>query len=127
MLLMQGDPNGALQIVESSGTPELMFGIQAIAYHALGKTEEFKVAMTELMKLEGPEPYATLAEVYAFTGEIDLAFEALDKAIENNDRLQKNLFLPQWRDLRSDPRWTRLRETLDMSEEQLSVLDFSPH
>ena len=69
-----------------------------------------------------------LAVVYAFTGDIDLAFAALDTALEMGGRsgLVWHVFLPQWDNLRDDPRWTEYREKVGMSEEKTAFLDFSP-
>jgi len=49
----------------------------------------------------------------------------LEKAVAMGGSVEHNLFMPQWEPLRSDPRWAALREQLDMSEGQLSLLDFS--
>jgi len=125
MLLMSGDPNGALKVIGASSDSAQKSGIRAMAYHALGDEERFA---ENIAKLEQSEPFLrqlTLAQVYAFTGNTDLAFEALEQSLEEGDRLQRHLFLPQWASLREDPRWSSLRERIDMTEAQVSVLDFS--
>jgi hypothetical protein len=33
--------------------------------------------------------------------------------------------LPHWKNLQDDPRWSGLRERLEMSETQIGTLDFS--
>jgi TolB-like protein/tetratricopeptide (TPR) repeat protein len=126
MLLKRGEPQEALEVVAEPARREQSPGILAMAYHVLGDEEGFTKAMAILEKLEGDHPHSTLAEVYTFTGDTDLAFESLEQSIEQGEQLQYNLFLPQWDGLRNDPRWTNLRERLDMADQQISALDFSP-
>lgn len=125
MLLMRSDPQGALEVIAKTKRPEHMTGVRAMAYHALGDTERFEESVAELRQREGADWQVELAEVYAVTGEADLAFEALGNAATEPGTLHRHLFLPQWQSLRDDPRWSELRERLDMTDAQLSALDFS--
>jgi tetratricopeptide (TPR) repeat protein len=127
MLIRMGEPDAALELMDGLGENDLQPApLRAMAYHSLGDVEKFAESIAEVEHMGGWRAQSFLAEVYAFTGDIDRAFEALDKWIEHNDRLAGNLFLPHWDNLRGDPRWTALRERLHMSEEKTSILDFSP-
>jgi len=125
MLIMSGEPLAALDIVAArSGEP--MPGVEAMAYHMLGDVERVKESIAILERSPGPGDQMELAQVYAFMGEIDLAFEALIRVAESDYTFEYQVFLPQWANLRDDPRWSDLRKRLGMSEERVSMLDFSP-
>ena len=127
MLLLLGEPEAALELVTGLAPGDVQLEpILAIAYHALGDTEKSATSIRQIEQMEGPRRHSFLAEVYAFTGDIDRAYEELEKESEISDELKYNLFLSHWENLRGDPRWTALREQLGMSEEQVGMLDFSP-
>jgi len=126
MLLMSGEPEAAIEVIAGTTDPKGVLAIQAMAYHALGDAGQFAQSLAELKQLESEQLQISLAEVHAFTGDKDLAFEALENTAARGGRLQYHLFLPQWANLRDDPRWSELRERLDMADEKLSLLDFSP-
>jgi TolB-like protein/tetratricopeptide (TPR) repeat protein len=125
MLLLSGEPELALEVFASSDQDGQKAAIQAMAYHALGDAEMASKNIAILEGMDGSYPLQVLAEVYAFRGDVDRAFEMLEKAVAMGGSVEHNLFMPQWEPLRSDPRWAALREQLDMSEGQLSLLDFS--
>jgi FimV-like protein len=126
MLLRLGEPEAALDLIAGAGgAPEIWYAHRAMAHHALGETGNFERSIASLVETE---QWSDLAQVYVFIGDADSAFEALDRAIEHGQgrQLKHNLFLPQWDNIRDDPRWATVRERLGMSEEQVSILDFSP-
>ena len=126
MLLMTGDPEGALDVINTGDTGNQHASISAMAYHALGDNEQFANYVAKLLQFGDAHSMSMLAEVYAFAGDTDKAFAALDEVIAmENHRLHWNIFLPNWDYLRGDPRWNELREKLNWTEEQLSAIDFS--
>ena len=126
MLLALGEPDRALELLESRAAKDVQdTPLKAMAYHSLGDTEKFAENIEEIEQMGGARAQGFLAEVYAFTGDLDRAFESLNKSIELGGQLERNLFLPNWKSLRGDPRWTALREELGMSAEKLAMLDFS--
>jgi len=125
MLLLGDEPELALNVIASSGDDQQKAGIRAMAYHALGEIDMSSKNIAILEGMDGSDPLQQLAEVYAFSGDADSAFEMLEKAVEKGGNVDRELFMPQWEPLRSDQRWAALREQLDMSEGQLSLLDFS--
>ena len=82
---------------------------QALAYHALGKKPESDATLAELItKYQTLRAYQ-IAEVYAFRGEVGLAFEWLDRAYTQHDsglcQIKGN---PLLKNLERDPRYTSL-------------------
>ena len=127
MLISMGKLAAALELLEGKAARDVQGApLKAMAYHALGDAGRFAENIAEIEQMGGPMAQSFLAEVYAFTGDIDRAFEALNKTIQQGGRLKRDLFLPHWENLRDDTRWTSLREELEMSEENLAMLDFSP-
>ena len=56
-----------------------------------------------------------VAEVYAFRGEIDLAFDWLDQAYDNRDGGMTSMLLePLLANLHDDPRWTALLDRMGL-------------
>ena len=78
----------------------------ALAYHALGRKKQSDATLAQLIanfrsgKQEGDAPYQ-IAEVYAFRGEIDDAFEWLDRAY-----VERDTGLPE---IKGDPLLVKLR------------------
>ncbi|MDJ0812733.1 MAG: hypothetical protein QNJ23_03335 [Woeseiaceae bacterium] len=126
MLLRGGDADGALEVIAGSDAPDQYLHIKAIAYHLQGDSEGFDDAVTRLSQTEKDHTEFYVAVVYAMTGDAERAFEVLWRVAEHYDRMQYEVFLPQFDSLRDDPRWTELRERLDISEQQVATLDFSP-
>jgi adenylate cyclase len=128
-LLLLGDYEAALEVARYqegvSGRDEVAW-ITAMAAWSLGDIETYEQDLEYLQQFENRDQFVSVAQVYAWAGETDLAFEWIDKAIDAGDRFYLEMFSPGWDRLRDDPRWTALRERVNWSEEQLSLLDFSP-
>jgi len=125
MLIWNGEPDAALEVIEESGSPDQIAAIRAMAYHLLDDAEKSEEYISALRQMEGFGPQLNLAQVYALGGDIDSAFEVLENEAQMGDALRSQLFLPQWDSLRNDPRWSKLRDRHGMAEKSLSVLDFS--
>jgi tetratricopeptide (TPR) repeat protein len=83
--LAQGHPQEALAEMERE--PELdwrPYGL-ALAYHALGRKKESDAALTEFVEKYHADSAFQIAEVYAFRGESDKAFEWLERAYAQRD------------------------------------------
>ena len=78
----------------------------AIALHALGRHAESDRALAELIELRSETGAFQIAEVYAYRGESDGAFEWLERSLAQRDPgisyAKATVFL---RNLRGDPRW----------------------
>ena len=73
-----------------------------------------------------------VAEAFAWTGQIDSAFEWLEKAYARDERyglkgywFHRIMFLPIWRNLHGDPRWDAQRARMNMSAARLDAIEFT--
>jgi tetratricopeptide (TPR) repeat protein len=104
-LLAQGRREEAL--AEATAEPALWSRLMALAmiHHTLGQTEESEAALQNLIAKQ-PEAMVQIAEVYGFRGEVDSAFEWLERAFVDNDPgLSEIKSSPPLRALHGDPRW----------------------
>ena len=79
---------------------------QALAYHALGRKKDSDAALAELIAKYQAVGAFQIAEVYAFRGEGDRAFEWLERSYTQRDT--GLLWLkadPMLKNLERDPRW----------------------
>ncbi|MEJ2522379.1 MAG: hypothetical protein P8080_05795 [Gammaproteobacteria bacterium] len=69
-------------------------------------------------------PLGFIAEIYAWTGDNDAAFDWLERALEKEG---PNRFLhisPLYRNLHDDPRWLPLLERIGQAPAQLAAVRF---
>ena len=78
-----------------------------LIYYTKGKQVESESLLQEFIKKHADDGAFQVAEIYAWRGEKDKAFEWLEKAYHNHDggitQLKNNPFL---KSLEKDPRWT---------------------
>jgi tetratricopeptide (TPR) repeat protein len=116
-LLLQGKTDAALQAMEQE-TEELwrLSGLP-LAFHALGRRNESDAALAALKEKYGDVAAFQIAEVHAFRGEADLAFEWLERAYAQRDGglvdIKGDRFL---RGLASDPRYKAFLRKLKLPE-----------
>jgi TolB-like protein/Flp pilus assembly protein TadD len=138
-LLLQGDPEAALAELESF--PEDMVdrpqptAARAMIMHDLGRQEASAAALDRIVQQIGDQfrdQAYLVAEAYAWTGQIDAAFEWLETAYSMDERyglqgywFHRIMFLPIWRNLHDDPRWEALRTRMNMSAARLDAIEFS--
>jgi TolB-like protein len=80
----------------------------ALVHHALGNAAESDAAIAELTRLGLSGAAYQFAQVHGYRGEVDLAFEWLDRAAATHDSgLAFTRVDPLLDSLRSDPRWDR--------------------
>jgi len=105
-LLAQGRGEEAMS--EAMREPEegyRLWGL-AIIHHALGHGAESAAAVRELIERHSTEAACQVAEAHAVRGEVDAAFEWLERAYEQRDGgLVDMKVSPHLRSLHSDPRW----------------------
>ena len=78
----------------------------ALAYYAVRNKEKADSALNEFLQKHKDEPF-TIAEIYAYRGEIDKAFESLERAYTARDVGLSNMKGdPLLRNLEHDPRYT---------------------
>jgi len=121
VLMFKGDPEAALEEFRINDNAE---GV-VVALHDLGRQKEFETAFSELREIDAIEDPARVAYVYAWIGDVDAAFEYLDKAFFNDrSSLSRMVRYPTFRSLHDDPRWQALLHKLGMSDEQLAEIEF---
>ena len=113
-LLIQGDIDGALAAMEQEADSGFQHTGRALVYHAMGNSDASDVELSKLM--EDGEGYAyQMAVVHAYRGEIDKAFERLNRAVDLQDGglilLRGDPFLDN---LRDDPRFDAVIERVGL-------------
>jgi tetratricopeptide (TPR) repeat protein len=111
VLLVQGDAPAALAEMEREAHGTIRLHGTAIIQHALGNAGASDAALEELIECcAGGDGRASadyqIAQVYAYRGEIDHAFEWLEAAYDNRDGAlpgMRNSIL--FSNLHDDPRW----------------------
>jgi TolB-like protein len=109
MLLLRGQPGDALKEMEVEQPDNRDFGL-ALAYHALGRKAESDAALSRVRDAGSDLNATSIAIVHAYRGEIDQAFEWLDRsiAVRNLDLGHKLEKEPLLASLRADPRYLEL-------------------
>jgi TolB-like protein/DNA-binding winged helix-turn-helix (wHTH) protein/Flp pilus assembly protein TadD len=109
ILLSEGHLQEARAEMENeTGEWEKLTG-EPLAYYALGRREESDGALKQLIATHQKDCAFQIAEVYAYRGETDIAFEWLDRAYRQRDAGAPELKTdPLVRSLRQDRRYTEL-------------------
>ena len=94
-------------------------------YHALGRSKESDAALAELIQKGEEDVSCSIAAVLADRGEVDRAFEWLDKAQAYDDPAVGTLHIDvMYEKLHADPRWLPLLRKLGQAPEQLATIKF---
>ncbi len=123
--MMKDDPEAALEAIWREPAEWYRLTGLVMAYHALGRDTDSDESLRELIeKYEAGWAYQ-IAYALAYRGEVDRAFEWLDRAVEINDPglaeiPTQNLFAS----LYDDPRWLPFLESIGRSPEQLAAIEF---
>jgi TolB-like protein/Flp pilus assembly protein TadD len=109
ILLLRGQPEDALREMELEQPDGRDFGL-ALAYHALGRKVESDAALARVRNAGADLQATSIAIVHAYRGEIDQAFEWLNRsvAVRNTDLGYKLESEPMLAPLRADPRYREL-------------------
>jgi len=134
LLLLQGKVDEALAYLESVDVREEWADLghrasKAMALFSLGRTDEADAIFEELSRSDYYDRRALmlfLAEIAAWTGNDDYAFEKLfEMAATGFSYLQRRTFSPVWQNLHDDPRWLEYRDFNGMSAERLDAIEFN--
>ena len=116
VLQAQGDASAALVAIEQETSDGYRLTGTAIVQHALGDAGASDAALEELIEKYAAGMAYQVAEVYAFRGEIDYAFDWLEQAYDNRDAgLPQMLLEPLLANLHDDPRWTDFLDKMGLS------------
>jgi hypothetical protein len=119
-LLFKGEAQAALEAFSrEEGLEGLRVKGEALVLHALGRQEQHQAKLDELIELWRDKWPSEVAHVYAWTGEMDLAFEWLAKNEGGFDPHE-----PLLGPLKNDPRWLPLLESIGRSPAQLDAIEF---
>jgi adenylate cyclase len=111
-LLLTGDPEGALAVLEKEVADGHQAAGRALVYKTIGDEDRSAEELRKLLAL-GNRWTFEIAEVHAHRGEVDEAFLWLDRAIARRDSsLQAILYTPFLDNLRDDPRFAEVLERL---------------
>src|SRR5262245_2332633 len=114
--LARSRPHDALKQIEMETDPIWrQFGL-ALAYHALGRKREADAALAELVEKHHAELAYQIAEVHAFRGAADRAFEWLEGAFAQRDQgMAIYLFHdPLLANVANDPRYSDLLKRMGL-------------
>jgi TolB-like protein/tetratricopeptide (TPR) repeat protein len=115
--LLEGQPELALE--EMRQEPDKMWRLEgfALAYHSLGQQEQADEALSKLLDPSSGWEF-NIAEVYAFWGDVDNAFEWLERARAERDGGvgQFTKTDPLLRNLHSDPRWNKFLAKIGLAD-----------
>ena len=114
--LAEGHAQEALTIFRRAGEVFSQEGI-AMAEHALGHRKESQQALDELIAKYAHDWAFQIAQVHAWRGEPDKAFEWLERAYEQRDGgLEVIKADPRFKALRTDARFAALLKKLGLPE-----------
>jgi TolB-like protein/Tfp pilus assembly protein PilF/tRNA A-37 threonylcarbamoyl transferase component Bud32 len=117
VLLLQGKPASALDQIQSEVDPFARSWSLALAHHAQGDADAANQALTAFAAEHGSEWPGTLASIHAYRGEVDEAFELLDKALAiRSSELSGLLGNPFLDNLEDDPRWPVLLAKVGLAD-----------
>ena len=116
--LLDGHPADALALFRAHQQEWIRDFGTALAEHSLGNDAASKAALNHLIATNGSSALYQIAQIHAWRGESDLAFEWLERArVERDPGTRYIKYDPLVRTLRNDPRFadvlTRMRLPLD--------------
>ena len=124
LLLGKHDAAGALKEFEAEPDELTRMQGHALALHALGRTKEADATLQAFVGKYGKEQPETVATLHAWRGNLDAAFDWMDKAVAIHDvQLGVLVSEPLLDSMRSDPRWLPLLRQLGYAPEQLAKID----
>lgn len=126
VLLLKGEHAAALEaLLDEPSEVWRLFGL-SLAYHALGRPEESDAALAELSSTYGQDRAYHIAQVHAYRGDVDSAFNWLERAVQDNATSLTYLAVePMFFNIHADDRWMPLLRRTGMAPEQLARIEFS--
>jgi tetratricopeptide (TPR) repeat protein len=115
ILIAEAKPQQALAEIEKEPNDWERLTARALVYHTLGREPDSNAALASLIAKHDTDSAYQIAEVYAFRGEADEAFEWLERAYEQRDAgLPEIKTDPLFKSLRHHSRYTELLQKMHM-------------
>lgn len=109
ILLAQGRLGDSLKEASNEPGEWQRLTSQAVVYHALGRRSDSDVALSRLISGHSNDSPYQVAEIYAYRGESNSAFQWMNRAYDERDPGLNQLKLdPLLKNIRSDPRYSEL-------------------
>ena len=129
-----GEPEAALEILDSASRIRKRFRLDTRirALGDLGRTEEARQLVEELIRIHSEDTELNIAGAYADVGDRDKSLEWLQKVVDKPGgprRLQVNFsrWIRRYGDLYAgDPRWIAIAEQIGRSPTDPRVIEFDP-
>jgi TolB-like protein/Tfp pilus assembly protein PilF len=124
-LLLKGETAAALESADREQNEFYRLLGHAIVYFRMGRQAEADAALAALIADHHLGGAYNIAVLLAWRGEMDLAFDWLEKALEYNDSgLTEITVEPFAESLRKDPRWESFATKAGLSRQQLDAIEF---
>lgn len=124
-LLLTDRPAEALIPADKEADPAYRLTALAMAQHSTGQSEESVSSIEQLAALHGDRFPYQVATAMAWTGDVDGAFEWLERAQQAGDYMLGDAHIdPALNGLHADPRWVPLLESMGVSQAQLERITF---
>ena len=115
VLIAEAKPQQALAEIGKESSEWGKLTGQALVYHALGREQDSTAELAELIAKHDTDSAFQIAEVYAFRGEPNRAFEWLERAYKQRDSgLPEIKTDPLFKSLRHDSRYTVLLKRMNL-------------
>jgi tetratricopeptide (TPR) repeat protein len=127
--LFKGDAQKALELYDKQKQNKIdWLSSRVIALHELGDTDASDAALAELLQIDDRWVYLQAAQCHAWLGNIDEAFDWLDRYVNPESPMFSQeftgvLWSPFLRNLWDDPRWLALREQANLGPERLAAIE----
>lgn len=127
--LLKGDIHKALELYDKQKEDRVAWlSHRAIAFHELNEFDARDEALSELTQIEDSYAHFEAARVYAWSGNIDEAFERLERILDPEnpdftDVFSNFAWSPFFRNLWDDPRWLAMREHAGLSADRLAAIE----
>jgi TolB-like protein/DNA-binding winged helix-turn-helix (wHTH) protein len=118
VLLVRGEPQGALMEATKETQEAVRLGASAMAYFALGRMAESDAALAQMTSHSTGHSFF-IAQVYAFRGETDEALKWLERAYEQKDSGGLPVIKgdPMFKKLEGDPRYKAFLKKMNFQDD----------
>ena len=122
--LYLNDPEEALQWMQREQDDEFRVKGLTLTHFVAGRSDDYEKGLSELIEGWGHIWPSEVAEVYAFTGNLDEAFAWIEKDIAATEGMgwAEAVQNPNYRSLHQDARWLALRERIGLSAQALNQI-----